>query len=38
MKLLGIIRVHFDASDQILIRHSAFIRYSTKMEYNWTAH
>jgi hypothetical protein len=39
MKLLGIISVSFDATHQLLIRFSAFIRYwRKKWEYNETVH
>jgi hypothetical protein len=39
MKLLGIISVGFDVTDQLLIRLSAFVRYCRKKwEYNETVH
>jgi hypothetical protein len=39
MKLLGIINVGSDITDQLLIRFSAFIRYlRKKWEYNETVH
>jgi hypothetical protein len=39
MKLLGIIRVGFDITDQLLIRFSVFIRYwRKKWEYKETVH
>jgi hypothetical protein len=39
MKLLGIIRVGFDVTDQLLIRFSAFVRYwRKKWECNETVH
>jgi hypothetical protein len=39
MKLLGIISVGFDATDQLLIRFSAFLRYCRKKwEYHETVH
>jgi hypothetical protein len=39
MKLLGIISVGFDVTDQLLIRFSAFVRYwRKKWEYNETVH
>jgi hypothetical protein len=39
MKLLGIISVDFDITDQLLIRFSAFIRYwRKKWEYTETVH
>jgi hypothetical protein len=39
MKVLGIISVDFDVSDQLLIRSFAFVRYwRKKKEYNETVH
>jgi hypothetical protein len=39
MKLLGIISVGFDVTDQLMIRFSAFVRYwRKKWEYNETVH
>jgi hypothetical protein len=39
MKLLGIISVGFDVTDQLLISFSAFVRYGRKKwEYNETVH
>jgi hypothetical protein len=39
MKLLGIINVGLDITDQLLIRFSAFVRYwRKKLEYNETVH
>jgi hypothetical protein len=39
MKLLGIVSVGFDVTDQLLIRSFAFVRYwRKKWEYNETAH
>jgi hypothetical protein len=39
MKLLGIISVGFDVTDQLLIRFFAFVRYwRKKWEYNETVH
>jgi hypothetical protein len=39
MKLLGIISVGFDVTDQLLIRFSAFVGYwRKKWEYNETVH
>jgi hypothetical protein len=39
MKLLGIISVGFEVTDQLLIRLSAFLRYwGRKWEYNETVH
>jgi hypothetical protein len=39
MKLLGIISVGFDVTDQLLIRFSVFVRYwRKKWEYNETVH
>jgi hypothetical protein len=38
MKLLGIISVGFDVTDQLLIRFSASVRYWKRLEYNVTVH
>jgi hypothetical protein len=39
MKLLGVINVGFDVTDQLLIRFFAFVRYwRKKWEYNETVH
>jgi hypothetical protein len=39
MKLLGVISVDFDVTDQLLIRYFTFIRYCRKkLEYNETVH
>jgi len=39
MKLLGIISVDFNVTDQMLITYSAFVRYWTKKrEYNGAVH
>jgi hypothetical protein len=39
MKLLGIISVGFDVTDQLLVRSFAFVRYlKKKWEYNETTH
>jgi hypothetical protein len=38
MKLMGIISVGFHATDQLLIRFSAFVRNGRKMEYTKTVH
>jgi hypothetical protein len=39
MKLLGIVSMDFDVTDQLLIRFSAFVRYwRKKWEYNETVH
>jgi len=37
-KLLGIINVNFSALGQLLIIHSAFVKYSKKWEYNEAVH
>jgi len=34
---LGIIRVDFDAADQLLIGYSAFVRYWRKMGVKWNS-
>jgi hypothetical protein len=39
MKLLGIVKIYFDVTDQLMIRHSACFRYrGKKWEYNGTVH
>jgi hypothetical protein len=39
MKLLGIISVGFDVTDQLLMRYAVFVRYwRKKFEYNETVH
>jgi hypothetical protein len=38
MKLLGIMSVGVEVTDQLLIRFSAFLRYWTKNEYSETVH
>jgi hypothetical protein len=38
MKLLGIINVGFDVTDQLLRRFFAFVRHGGKWEYNETVH